>query len=655
MESKIFGLLTAFVFTLVLFVSLTSAVSLVISEINGDDQIVDDNVGTFDITFDLKNNGGLGDLDWSASVVDDIGNAEIDFASLPDSIGVETLLITFTVNFENSNLAQEISGLINVTGDDTSSYDPVPFTITITDTTAPVITLVGDTVVTIGIGTDYIDEGATALDNVDGILIVTDISNLVDTSVVGVYTIMYSVLDIAGNNATITRTVNVIKFFCNDGLGAVNDSKLILRVDINNKGEGEDNEWLPLDTIEIEVELENNNHKIDFDGDGDKDDGDGDLDDVIFELGFFDDEGNNLIDDMMWISDDDEEVEVGDVDEDETETHVFKFRVDPSEFDKGDYILKVKAYPDSEEEDFCIDSSRDLDDSDFGPSEFTAEIRIDKESDDEKMVVVDEEKFPTPTVAFCSEEVELSVDVYSIGDKDFFDQIKVTLYNKALGIDLENVLDGDLDEGERARTSFTFTVPVDADEKQYSLSLITYYDYDENDEEYDEISEEIFTASLKVEGNCIIQSHITLDTVKSSGKAGEPLVVKTTVTNTGTKTVNYVFSAEGYSSWANSAELSVTSLSLTPGESEVISITFNVNKNAFGNQNFIIEVLSGDKVVMQNPESVFIEKRDGFFSKITGSVVGIKDGNWYLWGIGAVNVLLVLAIVFVVVRMLRRS
>ena len=59
---------------------------------------------------------------------------------------------------------------------------------------------------------------------------------------------------------------------------------------------------------------------------------------------------------------------------------------------------------------------------------------------------------------------------------------------------------------------------------------------------------------------------------------------------------------------------------------------------------------------MTKPVSVFIEKRDGFFSKITGSVVGIKDsGNWYLWGIGVVNVLLVLAIVFVVVRMLRRS
>ena len=470
----------------------------------------------------------------------------------------------------------------------------------------------------------------------------------VDTAIEGVYTVTYDVSDNAGNVAEqVTRTVNVIEYFCNEEneevSGAMNASQLRLNVEINNKGEGEDEKWLSLDTIEVEVELKNNRND------------DVDLDDVVFELGLFDEDGNNLIDEMMWISEDDEEYEVGDVDAKEEETHTFEFRVDPSEFDEGNYVLKVKAYEDGQEELTCIDFSNDLDD--FGPSDFSAEIKIDRESDDEKMVIVDEEEFPTPTMAFCSEEVELQVDVYNIGDKNFLDQVMVTLYNKALGIDLEEVLDGDLDEGERARTSFVFTVPVDAEEKQYPLLFLTHYDYDEDDNEYDEISDETFTAYLKVEGGCVVQYDVSVDAeVKSGGeKAGENLVVEATIANTGDKTVNYVLNVEGYSTWANSADLSSTTLSLGPGESKIVSVTFDVNKKAFGNQNFNIEVLVGDNLAIAQPVSVFIEKREGFFSKITGSVVGANSGNWYLWGIGAVNVLLVLAIIFVVVRMFRRS
>ena len=38
----------------------------------------------------------------------------------------------------------------------------------VTDTTAPVITLVGDAVVDLSVGDTYTEEGATATDNVDG-------------------------------------------------------------------------------------------------------------------------------------------------------------------------------------------------------------------------------------------------------------------------------------------------------------------------------------------------------------------------------------------------------------------------------------------------------------------------------------------------------
>jgi hypothetical protein len=87
------------------------------------------------------------------------------------------------------------------------------------DSNPPVITVLGsnpvfhcivqmnDTV----IYTDYIDAGATALDEEDG-----DITDKINTTInvnvkqVGIYTVLYSVEDKAGNSATATRTVEVI-------------------------------------------------------------------------------------------------------------------------------------------------------------------------------------------------------------------------------------------------------------------------------------------------------------------------------------------------------------------------------------------------------------------------------------------------------------
>ena len=85
-------------------------------------------------------------------------------------------------------------------------------TITITDQTAPVITMLGTTPLTIALGSTYTDAGATALDNVDGNLTSSIVvTNLVNTAVVGTYTVTYNVHDAANNNATpVVRTVHVV-------------------------------------------------------------------------------------------------------------------------------------------------------------------------------------------------------------------------------------------------------------------------------------------------------------------------------------------------------------------------------------------------------------------------------------------------------------
>ena len=78
-------------------------------------------------------------------------------------------------------------------------------TVTVVDTTAPVITVTGDNPATVELGSTYTDAGATA----DGGETVTT-SGSVDVNTVGTYTISYSATDAAGNEGTATRTVTVV-------------------------------------------------------------------------------------------------------------------------------------------------------------------------------------------------------------------------------------------------------------------------------------------------------------------------------------------------------------------------------------------------------------------------------------------------------------
>ena len=79
------------------------------------------------------------------------------------------------------------------------------------DTTAPVITLLGDDPVAITVGDAYVDAGATATDDVDGDITANIVTvNNVDVNNAAQYIITYNVSDAAGNAAAeVTRTVNV--------------------------------------------------------------------------------------------------------------------------------------------------------------------------------------------------------------------------------------------------------------------------------------------------------------------------------------------------------------------------------------------------------------------------------------------------------------
>ena len=78
------------------------------------------------------------------------------------------------------------------------------------DIDKPTITLNGDTNITIQSGTTYTDLGASAQDFCDGDITANiNVQNNVDTSKDGNYTVVYKVVDKAGNEENITRNVKV--------------------------------------------------------------------------------------------------------------------------------------------------------------------------------------------------------------------------------------------------------------------------------------------------------------------------------------------------------------------------------------------------------------------------------------------------------------
>ena len=78
------------------------------------------------------------------------------------------------------------------------------------DRVAPELTLLGEASVTVPSGAEYVDAGATAVDDIDGDLTsAITTTGSVNTTVVGTYRLTFSVSDRATNTSQVTRTVTV--------------------------------------------------------------------------------------------------------------------------------------------------------------------------------------------------------------------------------------------------------------------------------------------------------------------------------------------------------------------------------------------------------------------------------------------------------------
>ena len=129
--------------------------------------------------------------DAGATASDLSGAITVTSAGTVNTSAVGSYTITYSALDASGNAATQVTRTVNVV-----------------DTTAPVITIIGDNPATVELGATYTDAGATATD-LSGNVTVTSTST-VDTSAVGTYTVTYTSTDASNNTGTATRTVNVV-------------------------------------------------------------------------------------------------------------------------------------------------------------------------------------------------------------------------------------------------------------------------------------------------------------------------------------------------------------------------------------------------------------------------------------------------------------
>ena len=182
----------------------------------------------------LSSNAALSGLTITTGSVDHVYTSVVSSYFLTVSNAVESITVTPILSDSNASLTINDVSLENISitvpisvgentftlivtaedGETTSSYSVVITRLdgSVSDTTAPVITLSGDNPLTMEVNISFTEPGYSAVDDMEGNLTsAVVVTGTVDTSTVGSYTLSYNVSDTSGNAATeVTRTVNVM-------------------------------------------------------------------------------------------------------------------------------------------------------------------------------------------------------------------------------------------------------------------------------------------------------------------------------------------------------------------------------------------------------------------------------------------------------------
>ena len=202
------------------------------SVVVGGDTIDVDTLGSYTLTYDVTDSQGnkatqltrkvivtdapdttapVITLNGEAEMTAEAGQAYTDLGAVAadDRDGVITATMTVVGSVDTSKLGV-YTLKYNVSDSAGNAASEVVRTVTVVDTLAPVITLVGEADFAAEAGVVYVDAGASAADIFDGDLTESiSTTSTVDTNKLGEYSVTYEAVDAAGNKGSSTRKVTV--------------------------------------------------------------------------------------------------------------------------------------------------------------------------------------------------------------------------------------------------------------------------------------------------------------------------------------------------------------------------------------------------------------------------------------------------------------
>ncbi len=413
--------------------------------------------------------------------------------------------------------------------------------------------------------------------------------------------------------------------YCNDFSGEKGHIR-ISGFDITNNGKGDDTEWEYLDDIEIEVSVENT--------------GTTNINNIVVEMKIVDSNDNTISKRKINLNDD--KISLGRINDDDEEVATFKISEVPIDLESGDYKIYVRAYDDKNPEKECASTSSDFTNDDETYLDFSI-----IESDGASVIVKD--NLPNIQASCGDKDIEVRFMVYNTGGNDE-DKVLVMLENSRLKISEKYVIDN-LRNNKGKEAVFYITIPDKVDKSFEELNIYTYYDYDKNEDQLDELvaygdsSEEqgdSFSIGLEIL-SCQVPLQATIGiNLESETIIGKQVTIKATVTNNGDDN-NFVISTSDLESWASSVSIYPLTASIKKGESADITITFI--PTASGEHTFKINAISSGQTISQSAV-INIKDEPSIFA-------GINNTTLYI--IAGIAVVLILIFLTLIVRVSRRQ
>jgi len=417
---------------------------------------------------------------------------------------------------------------------------------------APGSVLLGTTEITFEVnatGTAGLLEASTDNGNISITAInASDIATVTISNIVEGFSKITGKINATDGNQTlfdISREYN----FCSNGKQGSNFQ--ISDFNIDNLGNGGDDEWNYLDEIVIEVDVENTHN-------------DDSVKDVQVEIIILNSNGVDVTGDFDL---DDEKIDLGRIKSDDVEVATFQIdKLKVGDLDEGTYRAYFKAYSDEDgEENKCVQ------DVDYDNEEYF-EFSIDNEDLEDNFLVDESED----VFASCGEgDVRVSFDVWNLGDKE--DKILVNLYGSALGVDEYSVID-DLRNGKEESVSFSFDMPDYASKEYYNLEVLMYYDYDKDDGEefeesaYGEEVEDNFNIVLRILDCKAPEPTVSGVDTTDEVKIGDEISFTVDVKNNAPDRQNIIVTVENVDSWAELISVEPGIVTLDGGKSETVTV-----------------------------------------------------------------------------------